>query len=149
MITHTILKYKPPVYVQPTRTYLPQQQPPGYLNPQMGKLEYAQFLKGLKVKAGDWIVHETAKAPYTIWQVYKCIYIEEIHHNVKNWGSHSSGPWCGLYRGWETTNFAPDGRGQARSFSPRHYKTVDHADVPDQLKLMYADADNHQVPPTC
>ncbi len=155
MLTQTIIKYKPPaVYTPPVnqRTYFPQQHQPGMVKV-MDKLEYAQFLASLKIKAGDWIVYHASAKPYTVWQVYLCTYIEEIHHNVKNWGSVGSGPWCGMYRGYVSpaalvTARAPDGLGEFRSFAPQHYLRIDEADVPIDLRKMYARTDDHQVPPT-
>jgi hypothetical protein len=59
----------------------------------LGKLEYASFLSKLKLKVGDFLVSNSINGTsFSEWQVYYLCGIQEIHHQITNWGTKHSGP---------------------------------------------------------
>jgi hypothetical protein len=95
MIKQSITKYNEPVWT-PTVHY------PQYHNTwtaplpkQMGKLEYALYLRNLPLKKGMLVVSKYLGdyQQYHTWQVYKIVDILEIHRFVE-YGDENVGPKC-------------------------------------------------------
>lgn len=91
MIVHKIDKYNRKFDV---KKYIPSfvlpERKSGF---EMGKLEYALFLKNLTYGIGDWVVSKYIRPPLLMREIYKVVNIDEIHHFVK-FGHPSIGPLC-------------------------------------------------------
>jgi hypothetical protein len=90
MITQEILKYKKRFGYWGGNHYhndRPHMTPTQIRGPrEYSKLEYAEFLKTIPFKVGDLVCSNfTGPADLPSWSVYRVAYIEELHHNVKNW----------------------------------------------------------------
>lgn len=100
MLEFALDKYKP-VFTSYTPSfhnhhqYHPNPSEHGPFRP-LGKLEYAQFLSKLTVKPGDFLVYPSASkctdGKYSEWAIYYLVGIQEIHHQITNWGTLRSGP---------------------------------------------------------
>ena len=124
MITQSITKYKEKTtYVQTQQYHVTNwQRPP----PQMGKLEYALFLKNLPIKIGDLVVPSLSAPPYHDYQVCKVVGIDEIHRFI-TFGANNSGPMC-----LELEEFT--GRRRPGRASPSYYRTLNPSEYPHRWK---------------
>lgn len=89
MIVYSIDKYKDRWAYQ----YTPPTTRPSIAGREMGKLEYALYIKNLGYKKGDLIVKKHAMPPYLHNEVYKVYDIMELHRFVQ-WGGEGIGPRC-------------------------------------------------------
>lgn len=111
-------------------------------NQPMGKFEFAQYLKTLPMKKGDWIAYKLC-ATYSKWSCWKVIDIIEIHYMVNEWGTKDSGPRILWVAGWENEHLRNDkGRQNPRLMTASDYKVVKPEEVPPELLEMYADPIN-------
>lgn len=62
-------------------------------NWEMGKLEYALYLKNLPYGVGDWVVSKHIRPPLLLREVYKVVMIDEIHRFI-SFGHPDIGPLC-------------------------------------------------------
>jgi len=119
MITREINKYNIPIQTYPIISYFDNTKP---VANEMGKLEYALFIRNLPFKIGDLIVPIIYLAPYYAHDVVKLISIDEIHRLVKYLGKEI-GPLClRLEEVSGKTRPAPGGA--------LLYKKVDHEHIP-------------------
>jgi hypothetical protein len=123
MITQSITKYKEKTYSQPQQYPVTNWQRP---QTQMGKLEYALFLKNLPIKIGDLVVPSLSTPPYYDYQVCKVVGIDEIHRFI-TFGANNSGPMC-----LELEEFT--GRRRPGRASPSYYRTLNPSEYPDRWK---------------
>jgi hypothetical protein len=87
MIVHEITKY----LKEFKTSYYPSFTPPTQYD--MGKLEYAMFLRNLPYKVGDWVVSRHVNTPLLKREVFKVVAIDEIHRFV-TFGHPTVGPMC-------------------------------------------------------
>ena len=90
----------------------------------MGKLEYALFLKTLPIKVGDLVTTQYQKAPFYPGTVYKVHSIDEIHKFVE-FCHPTIGPKClNLQR--------VDGTVVPWKGGARLYHKIEDADIPQE-----------------
>ena len=90
MIVHKIDKYNKGFDV---RKYFPSFMAPKESGHEMGKLEYALYLKNLKYGVGDWVVSKHIRPPLLLREIYKVVMIDEIHRFI-SFGHPDIGPLC-------------------------------------------------------
>lgn len=104
----------------------------------MDKLEYANFLKSLEFKPGDWVAYRLAQIPYGKWSVWRVKEFIEIHHHITDWGNNHTGPRCMYVQGWDNEHQRDaDGLGKPKLMTAKDYKLVKYEEVPQELKDMY------------
>jgi ribosomal protein S17 len=90
MIKHEINRYS-----QPTKVWKNENYPVTHYSRQkeMSKLEYALHIKNLDYQVGDLVAPITIQhRPYSKWEVYKLISIDEVHRFVTF--TEQGGPHC-------------------------------------------------------
>jgi hypothetical protein len=145
MLTQSIHKYKePPIVVYQGNVFqhpAQRQMSDGRYSPNepMGKYQYAEFLKTLPMKKGDWVAYKLCST-YSNWSCWKVMDIIEIHHMVKDWGTKYTGPKIMYLAGWEIPSLRnSQGQQNTRLQTVLDYKVVNPDQVPRELLEMYAD----------
>ena len=62
-------------------------------SPTMSKLEYALFIRNMGINVGDFVVNKVSTRPFSVYQVFRVVGIDEIHRFVK-YDNEVIGPLC-------------------------------------------------------
>jgi hypothetical protein len=118
MITQSITKYKEKMHVQTQQYPVTNWQRP---QTQMGKLEYAMYIRNLPIKVGDLVAPSMSTPPYNDYQVCRVKGIDEIHRFVV-FGQNSE-PMCLELEEWT-------GRVRSGRAIPKYFKTISPDEYP-------------------
>jgi len=148
MIKQSITKYNDPVWTPTVHYHRPTQSPP-WLNTyplggthtpskkEMGKLEYATYLRDLPLKKGMLVVHKSLPdgVQYHTWQVYQIEDIMELHRYVE-YDIPDIGPKCLVLRHFDGNLLEWKGGGNQYKEAkfdllPRQWKERLIANLPD------------------
>lgn len=154
MLTQKIEKYKP-VYQQTHHHYQVgsfHQRSNLTVPNVMGKMEFAIYLRDLKIKKGDWVTYNTRNIQLSNYNVYKVLDFDEIHYLIKSWGTPESGPivmTLGGYRENRENGHVVPERAVPWKAGPGLYMKVDHDKVPETPKKLYADTNDFPLLCSC
>lgn len=101
MITKSIEKYKPTAStLSRVVNSWPYQRTNSVV---MDKQQYANYVTNLGLQKGDLVVLKGCPTPFGLYNIWRIEDIEEIHHLVKDWGSHTTGPYILTFSDWRGT----------------------------------------------
>jgi hypothetical protein len=92
---------------------------------EMGKMEFAMYVRNSNLKKGDLVASKWSKTPYHARGVYRIKDIQEIHHFVSDWGTAESGPYI-------LTLQSVNPKEQTIQGGPGMYTKVIGNDIPDE-----------------
>ena len=143
MLTHKIEKYKhkfaPYHYQQHTHTHhTPIEHHLDYLQRgPMQKHEFNMLMNGIGLKKGDYIVGKHVSPPYTPYQVYRVIGLDESVIEVSNWGTRKTGPFV--------IKAASHMQGHMSKLPIFTFDKIDPVNVPAIWNTYYVDPHNTKV----